>query len=101
MQRGDEFRLLVVAVIDDGFMDAAESRSRAGGNVIDEPSDLSTSTMKSEPVLPIVWGGMSFVGRSVWGTAGMLGACWGAGWASAFPPAARPTAGAAAMPARN
>src|SRR5258705_2279287 len=60
-----------------------------------------TSTMNSEPVLPIVWGGMSLSGRSVIGTGGMLVPWAGAVWAETLPVAAKPIAGAAAIPARN
>src|SRR5207253_7863516 len=64
-------------------------------------SDFRQSTMKSEPVLPMVCGGMSLSGRSVSGTGGMLEACAGAVWAASLPVAASPKAGAAAIPARN
>src|SRR6202521_3918565 len=55
--------------------------------------------MKSEPVLPMVCGGMSLSDRSVIGTGGTLEA--GAVWAATLPVAASPIAGAAAIPARN
>jgi hypothetical protein len=63
---------------------------------------LRTSTMKSEPLLPCVKGGISFNERSSCGTGGMLEAGTVCA-AAAFPVAEiNPMAGpAAATPARN
>src|SRR5579871_1149045 len=66
-------------------------------------SDFITSTMKSDPVLPMVCGGMSSVGRSVMGTPGtLLRGASGIGCATALvADTAAVAAGAAARPARN
>jgi len=48
MHAGDEFRLLVAAVIDDRFMDAAAGGGRVREHEIDL-DDFRTSTMKSDP----------------------------------------------------
>ena len=48
MAAGDQLRFLIAAIIDDGFVQAAEAGAGIGADY-SMPSDLMTSTMKSEP----------------------------------------------------